>query len=125
LPYVYVEPGKYVIEAAASSRDIRLSAEIQYHGKPLSVFVTPDTPMGDLLKIPGGEQIVQQLTEGMAAYFDGGSDATESTAVSQEMAFAMIRDLPLHVMSAYAGAAFPKDALDGLIHHLNEIQKSI
>lgn len=122
----YVEPGMYVVEAAASSRDIRQSAAIECKGKRMPVFVTADSTMGDLLKIPGGEQIVQQLTGGMGAYFGAGSaDDAASAAISQEMILAMVRDIPLHAFSQYAGDAFPKEALEGLIYQLNQMQGNI
>lgn len=39
------------------------------------------------------------------------------------MILAMIRDMPLHSFSQYAGEAFSKEALDGLIYQLNQMQE--
>lgn len=120
----FVEPGRYIIEAGSSSRDIRLTGAVTYQGRPLTVEITPDSTMGDLLRLPGGEQIVQQMTAGMAAYFGAGStEGVATEAISQEMVFAMIRDMPLHAMSAYAGDSFPKEAMEGMIAMLNNHQQ--
>ncbi len=119
----YAEPGRYIIETAASSRDIRQSAALIYNGPSLPVELTPDSTIGDLLKVPGGAQIVEQLTAGMAAFFGADSEGSAaSEAISPEMVMAMMQDMPLHAMSAYAGEAFPKEAMEGMIAMLNHQQ---
>ncbi len=120
----FVEPGVYAIEAAASSRDIRLGASITCTGKPLPIHVTTDSTIGDLMAIPGAEPIVQQLMSGMAAHYGGDGQSDEAfAAISPEMIAAMVKDMPLHVMCAYGGDAFPREQLDGMIAYLNQIQE--
>ena len=119
----YAEPGSYVIETAASSRDIRLSAAVTYNGAALHMELTPDSTIGDLMKVPGGAQVVEQLTAGMAAFFGAGSEGSAaSEAITPEMMMAMMQDMPLHAMSAYAGEAFSREAMEGLIAMLNQQQ---
>lgn len=56
----FVEAGKYVIEAAASSRDIRLSADVNVENKPLKLNVTMDTLMDDILTVPGAKELLEK-----------------------------------------------------------------
>lgn len=75
------------------------------------------------MKVPGGAQVVEQLTAGMAAFFGAGSEGSAaSEAITPEMMMAMMQDMPLHAMSAYAGEAFSREAMEGLIAMLNQQQ---
>lgn len=56
----FAEAGKYVIEAAASSRDIRCEQEITVENKPLKQIVTLDTLLGDVIAIPGAREVIAQ-----------------------------------------------------------------
>ena len=56
----YAEPGKYVIEAAASSRDIRCAKEITVENRPLKRTVTVDTMIADAIAIPGVKDLLAQ-----------------------------------------------------------------
>lgn len=56
----FVEAGKYVIEAAASSRDIRCEAEITAENGPLPFIVSEDSLLSDILKIPGAKELLTE-----------------------------------------------------------------
>ena len=56
----FVEGGKYVIEAAASSRDIRLSADVNVENKPLKLNVTMDTLLDDVLAVPEMKELLEK-----------------------------------------------------------------
>lgn len=119
----FVEPGRYVIEAAASSRDIRLDAAVECLGRPLPIEVTADTPMGDVLKIPGVEPIIEELTRNVALFHN--DDATTDQAkeaISAEMQLAMVRDMPLHALCSFAGEGFTREDVLLLVDRLNAIQ---
>jgi beta-glucosidase len=47
-----VESGEYVVEAGASSRDLRVRASVTVHGDDVQVPVTVDTPIADALEDP-------------------------------------------------------------------------
>ena len=49
-----------MIEAAASSRDIRCEQEITVENRPLKQIVTMDTLLGDVIAIPGAKEVIAQ-----------------------------------------------------------------
>lgn len=118
----YVEPGKYVIEVAASSRDIRQSAAVTVESAPLKIHVTLDTTFGDAMRIPGAQAVIGELTKHMAI-FNADPDSSSSAAISPDMLEAMMRFMPLHCLCAYAGGGLTPKDLVPFVDKLNEIQK--
>ena len=57
----FVESGDYAIEAAASSRDIRLTETVKVESEPRPILVTEDTFVKDLLPYPGKKQLLISL----------------------------------------------------------------
>lgn len=112
----YVEGGTYEIRVGASSRDIRLSAQVEISAnKPLPLRVTPDTPLGDILMLPGAHQVLAPLLKQFEGFMsdDGQDSATEA------MGEAVLKYLPLHTVKSFAGDAFPDAMMWQLIHALN------
>ena len=109
----FVEPGKYVIEAAASSRDIRLSAQVTAEGKPYYPPVTMDSTFGDVLKIPGAREIIEQRSSIMQ-----GAPVT-GDEVNFEMMEAMMRDMPLHAMCSFANGSVTRADIAALVDMIN------
>ena len=104
----FVEPGKYVIEAAASSRDIRCTADVNAECRPLPFIVNGDTLVGDIVRIPGGREVL--------AEFAGG----ELFAVPAEW----YESVPLHNVAAHKQTdIIDRGELQRLADRLNEIQK--
>ncbi|MCQ2457226.1 MAG: glycoside hydrolase family 3 C-terminal domain-containing protein [Clostridia bacterium] len=56
----FVESGRYIIEAAASSRDIRLSAALEAEGDAEYVHVTPDTLLNEILSVDGAQELLER-----------------------------------------------------------------
>ena len=121
----YAEPGVYQIEAAASSRDIRLAAPLTLTGRPLPVNVTLDTTFGDLLSIPGAKELLSGVLEkvgfGSPRHEEEGSAASE--AISNAMVDAMMRDMPLHAACAFSGGTLTRASLEPLVEQLNALQE--
>ncbi|MDO5143928.1 MAG: glycoside hydrolase family 3 C-terminal domain-containing protein [bacterium] len=121
----YAEPGLYQIEAAASSRDIRLAAPLTLTGRPLPVNVTLDTTFGDLLSIPGAKELLSDVLEkvgfGSPRHEEEGSAASE--AISNAMVDAMMRDMPLHAACAFSGGTLTRASLEPLVEQLNALQE--
>ena len=111
----HVEPGKYVIEAAASSRDIRLSVEITAEGKPYYPTVTMDSTFGDVVKIPGAREIIERRSTIMQ-----GAPVT-GEEVNFEMMEAMMRDMPLHAMCSFADGNVTRKDVAALVNMINEM----
>ena len=112
----FVEPGKYVIEAAASSRDIRLCAEVTCEGKPYYPPVTMDSTFGDVVKIPGAREIIEKRSTIMQ-----GAPVT-GDEVNFEMMEAMMRDMPLHAMCSFADGNVTRADVKALVDMINEMR---
>ncbi len=97
----FLEPGCYQVEAAASSRDIRLTAPVTAVGQPLPVRVTLDTEMGDILSIPGAREVLDRVDPRMAHF---------------------PYDLPLHNVVSWTQAAVTREKLVALAEELNGLQ---
>ena len=110
----HVEPGKYVIEAAASSRDIRLSAEITAETKPYYPPITMDSTFGDVMAIPAGKAIVEANAHQLLAAPVTGDE------VNLEMMEAMMRDMPLHAMCSFSGGQLKRADIAALVEKINE-----
>ena len=117
----YAEGGAYEIRVGASSRDIRLTAEVNLEApRPLPVRVTPDTTFGDIMAIPGYEKVLGPLLAAMGQTF-GGADASMGGA-ADEMMNAMIRYMPLHGLKSFSGGAFTDENMAGVVQALNAMQ---
>lgn len=121
-----VSSGLYQIEAAASSRDIRLTAPVTVTGAYVPFYVTLDTTFGDISRIPGAKALIDQLTGGRlmdigtAAEDDPSAAAAE--AISSDMMEAMMRDMPIHAIRSFTDGRFSLDQLRALTAQLNEMQ---
>ncbi len=114
----YAEPGLYQVEAAASSRDIRLSAPVTVENRPLPVRVTLDTPLGDIWAIPGGREQLSQLISGV----NEASQEENLGAASQAMMEAMLRDTPLHNLISFGSRTLTTQQLRDFAQSLNHMQ---
>lgn len=113
----YVEGGAYQIRVGASSRDIRLTANVDIMAnKPLPVEVTRDSTIGDILALPGGQQALAPLMRHFGGVLSGGDKADATVAAMME---AMVRDLPLHTLRSFAGELFTDEVMDGIIEAMN------
>lgn len=109
----FIESGKYVLEIGESSRDIRLSAELEVLGnKKLPVDITLDTPIADLLSIKEAREILKPFTD---AYYEdcnqGGESSRES--ITSEMIDAIFVDTPIRGVVGTAGITL-KELLEAL-----------
>ena len=121
----YVEGGEYAVEAAASSRDIRLTETVAVENRPLPVRVTMDTTLGDLMTIPGASEALGELA-GRITLLDTQKEETTAAAqeaISTEMQAAMMRDMTVHSLCSFSGGALTRDDLQALVDRLNRLQK--
>lgn len=114
----YAEPGLYQVEAAASSRDIRLTAPVTVENKPLPVRVTLDSPLGDIWAIPGGREVLGRLINGV----NEASQEDNLGAASQAMMEAMLRDTPMHNLLSFGGGKLTMEQLRQTVRQLNDMQ---
>ncbi len=113
----YVESGEYVVEIGASSRDIRLSADVQIQGtREIPMTFTYESTVGDLLKTARGRAFVEQMTAGS----DKESIQKDTEAMgegSAKMAQRMMFEMPLRSIVSFGRMTM--EQLDGLLASLN------
>jgi len=86
-------------------------------GKPLPIDVTPDTIVGDMMKIPGVEPIIEELAKKISIFQHDGNEA-----VNAGMQMAMMLETPLHALCSFAGENFTRQDMFQLVDRLNALQ---
>ena len=116
----FVKEGRYVIEAAASSRDIRLSKTVYVHGGQETISVSADTTIGDLQRIPGAMQILSSLLKKMDI-FASMSEENSLGDGTGEMVAKMMEFLPLHALPSFAQGQITRTDIDELVKKLQDL----
>lgn len=115
----HVESGRYAVEIGASSRDIRLEAEVQVGSTvELPITYTADSTLGDLMESAGGREMMAEVMpntandikrkETSAKHLGGGSE---------KMMQAMMFEMPLSAMVSFGRLS--KERLDEMLVALN------
>lgn len=116
----FVESGRFFVEIGASSRDIRLSGEVNVTGTAeLPIRYTRQSTVGDLMKSSRGRDFFTRM---MAARRGHAETAMEDNARhmgegSERMVQSMMQEMPLGALVTYGAMTF--EQLDGLIAMLN------
>lgn len=116
----FVESGRFSVEIGASSRDIRLSGEVNVTGTAeLPIRYTRQSTVGDLMKSSRGRDFFTRM---MAARRGHAETAMEDNARhmgegSERMVQSMMQEMPLGALVTYGAMTF--EQLDGLIAMLN------
>jgi len=110
-----VEGGDYTVDVAASSRDVRGSASIAVAGDEVTVPLSRESSMGEVLAHPIAGPIVQaavaQMMQGMEGVADIMPEGVDPTA--------MMASFPFGRISMIAGDAASPEMIDGLIAMAN------
>lgn len=117
-----VPTGEYRIEIGRSSRDICLSeAVVVRDTSNKRIPITMDTTLGDILKLSGAKEIVEEMIERMGIA-DSGNDGNlgEGTA---DMAEAMQRYMPLRSAFSFSGGQVTAEQMEKILERLNRLQK--
>gem|GEM_PF-1740153 len=116
----FVESGEYGIEVGASSRDIRQSKSVSVTGeKSIPLFVTDNTPYGDIEHQPGVDKIMEPILAGYLFGQDEGESAAE--AISPEMQAAMFAEMPLRNLLGFSDGSITSDDLNKAIDEMNKL----
>lgn len=117
-----VPTGEYRIEIGRSSRDICLSESVVVRDtSDKRIPITMDTTLGDILKLSGAKEIVEEMIERMGIA-DSGNDGNlgEGTA---DMAEAMQRYMPLRSAFSFSGGQVTAEQMEEILERLNRLQK--
>lgn len=118
----FVESGSYVIEVAASSRDIRLQEEVQVNGtRELPYHYTAISTIGSLQKTARGREVLENMMKQVAS---GGQDNAVMTMDadslgegSEQMMQNMMMEMPLGALVGFG--VISMEQLEGMIGALN------
>lgn len=110
-----VEGGTYVVDVAASSRDIRSSTSAEITGDAVVLPLSRESSLGEVFAHPVAGPIVQQALAQMGAAADG-LDSVMPEGVSMQK---MMESFPLGRVSMIAGDAASPEMIDGLIAMAN------
>lgn len=120
----FVESGSFKIEIGASSRDIRLSAEISIQGTAeLPIVYTENSTLQDLAKTARGRSFMEQMQKQRSAQMDPDAAKTREDVAnlgegSERMVQAMMREMPLSTLVSYG--AMSKRQLKQIVKMLNQ-----
>lgn len=119
----YVESGNYGIEIGASSRDIRLSTEVEVESTteiPMTYHL--NCTIGDLMSDPKASQAIAPFIKSMEAVF-GGVEESEggaaSGAITEEMKMAMIMDLPIRNLISFSQGQVSEEMLLQMLNSIS------
>lgn len=108
-----VPNGKFVVEAGASSRDLRLFAEIMAHGRAAAFRVDGDTTVEQLFAHPATRAVMQ----GLLKKFRPGSSDDKMGDTDREMMRAAYLQAPLRTVRLALNMT--KEQYEGLLNALN------
>ncbi len=117
----FVPSGEYEILAAASSRDIRLSQNVNVVStQKLPFKVETNTVFEELMELEGANEVAKPIIAAATKGMTGGSERGESSkaAVSDEMILGMIKSMPLRSLRSFSSMS---DAdIEKLIEQINK-----
>ena len=115
----FVESGIYIIEVGASSRDIRLSAEVMVEGiMVLPRIITKETIMGDVIDLPGFKAIIDGIIKKKKDQAEkGGEDISNLGEGSAQRVQNMMLEMPLSKLVTFG--RMTEAQLDSLLADLN------
>ena len=108
-----VPDGKFVVEAGASSRDLRLFAEVMAHGRAAAFRVDDDTTVEQLFAHPATRAVMQ----GLLKKFRPGSSDDKMGDTDREMMRAAYLQAPLRTVRLALNMT--KEQYEGLLAALN------
>ncbi|NEE50909.1 glycosyl hydrolase, partial [Streptomyces sp. SID8455] len=107
-----VEGGDYVIAAGASSRDLRLSAEVTVAGDPSRLVLTGRNSLAEWLEHPvGGPLLMKGFAEGRAA---AGAEAGPS-ALENPVLWRFLAGMPLEVIADFPQSPVGPEGVAALV----------
>jgi beta-glucosidase len=119
----YAEAGEYEIFIGRSSRNIVLSEGVHVEAsKKLPFKLTINTTFGDILDNPEASEQLKYLIDTVKASMAGQTRDEEkgkSEAVTEDMANAMLKYMPLRALVSFGNGTLTFDMLTGIVEEVN------
>lgn len=115
-----VEGGSYLVDVAASSRDLRSSASVEVEGDVVSLPLTRESSMGEVFAHPIAGPIVQQAMAAMTAMAEGAVSIMPEDVDMMKM----MDSFPLGRIGMIAGKDLSPEMIDQLLAMANAPQQS-
>lgn len=117
----FVEAGTYTVEAGASSRDIRCSADLMVEGDASTARLTGRSTLGEWLAHPtGGPLLLKAFARGRTQ--DGAQDGTQAAgALADPVLRRFLAGMPLEIIAEFPQSSVPLSALHDLCERANRM----
>lgn len=114
-----VESGDYTVEVAASSRDTRSSATVQVEGDVVSLPLTMNSSIGDVLAHPVAGPIVMGALGGFLGELTGADSSAASMMPNDEAMQKMMASFPIGRLIGFPGVDVTHEQVEQLLEGAN------
>jgi beta-glucosidase len=114
-----VESGEYTVEVAASSRDIRSSATVQVEGDAVSLPLTMNSSIGDVLAHPVAGPTVMGALGGFLGELTGADSSAASMMPNDEAMQKMMASFPIGRLIGFPGVDVTHEQVEQLLEGAN------
>ncbi|AKV87510.1 beta-glucosidase [Microbacterium sp. CGR1] len=114
-----VEPGEYRIDVAASSRDIRSTATVEVTGDVVSLPLTMNSSIGDVMAHPVAGPIVMGALGGFLGELSGADSSAASMMPNDEAMEKMMASFPIGRLIGFPGVDVTHEQVEELLAGAN------
>jgi len=112
------EGGEYTVEVGASSRDIRSTTTVAVDGDAVTLPLTMESSIGDLMADPVAGPVVQQAIAGLVSGMGGDAAGASMTAADEGMQ-QMMASFPVGRLVGFPGIPVTREQVEGLVAMAN------
>lgn len=114
-----VEPGVYRVEVAASSRDIRSTSTVDVDGDVVSLPLTMESSIGDVMAHPVAGPIVMGALGGFLGELNGADSSAASMMPNDEAMEKMMASFPIGRLIGFPGIEVTHEQVEQLLAGAN------
>ncbi|PCE16358.1 glycosyl hydrolase [Microbacterium sp. SZ1] len=114
-----VEGGDYTVEVAASSRDIRSAVTVEVEGDEVSLPLTMDSSIGDVVSHPVAGPIVMEALGGLMGGLAGADSSAASMMPNDEAMQKMMASFPIGRLIGFPGVDVTYEQVEQLLAGAN------
>jgi len=114
-----VEPGAYRVEVAASSRDIRSTSTVDVDGDVVSLPLTMESSIGDVMAHPIAGPIVMGALGGFLGELNGADSSAASMMPNDEAMEKMMASFPIGRLIGFPGIEVTHEQVEQLLAGAN------